>query len=199
MSQLLRGRGEADSDPSGLLSRDISIGLEHSEDQVPDNLCRNIWSEESRRDRLRGGKASVDSRPAAKLNHPIFLAWPVRDGDADFLSRRLDVASERSDDPGHILMQCRLAVDEVNWRLSADITITHQITEQPRMIRRYRLIRSELQAPPGPGHPMATLEVACSTPSTLSQDLVVGRHPQLGAVAKLQPDDVLHTLVEPRR
>jgi hypothetical protein len=143
LSKLLRGRRETDPEATRLLPGSVTVCLEEAEDQVADNLGRDIGDEESGRDLLDWCQAAIDLCPAAEFENAILLAWPMRISGCYLLARRLGLASKSAGDLSRVSMQSLCNVDELNRRLAPDVAVTDEIPQQPCVVWRNRLSRAK--------------------------------------------------------
>ena len=58
-------------DPTCLLTRDVTVRLEDPEDQIADDLGRNVRREEGRRELLCRRQIAIDPRPPAEFEYPV--------------------------------------------------------------------------------------------------------------------------------
>src|SRR5262249_11772300 len=173
LCQLLGSGGEPDAKAARLLTRDMAVRFEDAEDQIADDLGRDVGGEEGRRNRRVRRQASVDPRPPAELQDAVLLSPTVRVVDGYVIAGRFCLASQFAGDARCVLLQWLGNVDELDRCPAPHVAVTDEVSQQTGVLGRDRLRRTEPVAGPGPGHPVSGGQLAGGLPAALGKDLVI--------------------------
>src|SRR6185436_3529060 len=124
------------------------------------------------------------------------LARPVGERNGELVVASMRLAAMLRRDRRGVGLERLLDVDEMQWRLSADVPVTDEISEHPGLIRRVGLRVAEPAELPGLRHPVARTQFARGLPTLVGHHAVVRRGPERRAAAQTEPDHVLLALVE---